>query len=107
VEWIDDFSKVGRENQKMMFKYGLIFLRECLAIKATGSTQKISGDELKLATAMAGRLSAEQIENIVLLITNAHYHIERNAHPKILLMSNTLKIAQAIMGEYVPTEPEA
>ncbi len=106
VEWIDDFSKVGRENQKMMFKYGLIFLRECLAIKATGSTQKISGDEMKLATAMAGRLSAEQIENIVLLITNAHYHIERNAHPKILLMSNTLKIAQAIMGEYVPTEPE-
>lgn len=93
VAWIDEISKVGRENQKIFLKYALFFLRECNALLTMGNTEKLEGEELDFAKRFSARLDEGQIETLTGLLNNLYYHIERNANPKILFMSNSFKVA--------------
>ena len=101
VEWIEDFAKIGRENQKIFLKYALFFLRECALISFTGHSDKLEGEELKFSTGLSARLGGEQFGNIAAIINQLYYHIERNANPKILFMSNSFKIASVFKNEEV------
>ena len=101
VEWIEEFSKIGRENQKIFLKYALFFLRECALISFTGHSEKLEGEELKFATGLSSKLEGEQFERISGIINQLYYHIERNANPKILMMSNSFKIASVFKNEPV------
>ena len=100
-EWVEEAAKMGRENQKIFLKYALFFFRECTMIGLTGQSQKLDGEELKFATGLSKRLGVEQFETLNKLINLVHYHIERNANPKILLMSTSFKIASVFKGEEV------
>ena len=104
VEWIEDFSKIGRENQKIFLKYALFFLRECALISFTGHSDKLEGEELKFATGLSARLGGDQFGALSAIINQLYYHIERNANPKILFMSNSFKIASVFKNEEVEIE---
>lgn len=100
-DWIDAFSKAGRENQKIFFKYALFFLRECTFIALTGHSEKLDGDELTFAKNLSAKLGVEQVEQLNKLINNVHYYVERNANPKILFTSASFKVASIFLGQEV------
>jgi DNA polymerase-3 subunit delta' len=104
VEWIEEFAKIGRENQKIFLKYALFFLRECALVSLTGHSEKLEGEELKFAQGLGAKLGDEQFEKLAAIVNQLYYHIERNANPKILFMSNSFKIASVFKGEAVDIE---
>ncbi len=93
-QWIEKFAPIGRENQKSFMKYALHFLRESLLTGVTGkSSQTLNQTENALAQKLAALQDEDLTDELYRLINDAHYHIERNANPKILMMSLSLKIA--------------
>ncbi|MES2620655.1 MAG: hypothetical protein V4615_07375 [Bacteroidota bacterium] len=104
MEWVEEISKIGRENQKIFLKYALFFLRECNLISITGVSEKLEGEELKFATNLAAKLEIGQFEALSKLLTLLHYHIERNGNPKILFVSNSFRIASVFMNQAVAVE---
>lgn len=101
LEWTETIAKVGRENQKIFLKYALFFLRECSLLVQTGHSEKLDGDELKFARGLSAKLQPEQFEAITGILNRIHYHIERNANPKIQFLSNSFKIASVFINEPV------
>jgi DNA polymerase-3 subunit delta' len=101
LDWIEEFSKTGRENQKIFLKYALFFLRECAMISLLGNSEKLDGEELSFATKFSKILQTEQLETLSKIFNRMYYHIERNANPKILFMSNSFKIASVFKNEEV------
>lgn len=101
VEWVDDFSKAGRENQKIFLKYALFFLRECAMVGLTGQSEKLEGDELKFAQGLSARLLPGQFETLSQILNRLHYAVERNANPKVIFMSNSFRIASVFRNEEV------
>ena len=104
MEWVEEVSKIGRENQKIFLKYGLFFLRECSQILFTGASEKLEDEELKFAKGLSSKLEAGQLETLSKLFNLLHYHIERNGNPKILFMSNSFKIASVFKNKEVAVE---
>lgn len=93
VRWTEDFAKLGRENQKQFLHYGLHFLREMLSLVSTGSpTMRLRPEELATAQNMAKVLDFEKIAQIVGLLNDNVYYIERNANPKILFLDTSIKM---------------
>ena len=100
VRWTEEFAKLGRENQKQFLHYGLHFLREMLSLVSTGSAaMRLRPEELATAQNMAKVLDFEKIMQIVELINDNIYYIERNANPKILFLDTSIHMHQIMKGQ--------
>jgi DNA polymerase-3 subunit delta' len=104
LDWVEEAAKTGRENQKIFLKYALFFLRECSLISQTGKSEKLDGEELKVATRLSALLDADSYENLSKILSRMHYYVERNANPKILFMSNSIRISGVFAGEAMEME---
>lgn len=97
VEWVDGFSGQGRENQKHFLRYALHFWREFLVLKTMGPEQVRLREREKLtAQGMAKVIEIPQLEAIVGLLDECTFHIERNAHPKLLFLDTSIQINHII-----------
>ncbi len=93
VRWTEEFAKLGRENQKQFLQYGLHFLRELLALVATGQTNlRLRADELATAQNMSRVLNIEKISQLAGIFNDNIYYIERNANPKILFLDTSIQL---------------
>lgn len=93
VQWTDNFAKKGRENQKQFLLYGLHFLREMMALIATGNNQlRLRPAELATAQNMAKVLDFEKISLLTKLFNDNIFYIERNANPKILFLDSSIEM---------------
>ncbi len=94
-KWIEDFKGLERESQKNFLKYTQHFTRELMI---EGSLQngfpKFSGNEQRMAIEIQDKLDLERIERFYILTQEAHQHIGRNAHPKILGINLMLSLAK-------------
>ncbi|GAB3527759.1 hypothetical protein GCM10027443_04660 [Pontibacter brevis] len=94
IDMSDKFQTLGRENQKNFLLYALNLFRKVMLFGVDGSlisflppaeldfVQKFS----KVITeANAGQLAEE--------LNQAHYHIERNANPKMVFVDSSIQIA--------------
>lgn len=92
--WVDGFAELGRENQKHFLRYALHFWREFLALKFAGDTApiRLRQEELDTARRMLGLIGLAQLGEIVELLDECTYHVERNAHPKILFLDASIRI---------------
>ena len=104
MEWVEEISKIGRENQKIFLKYALFFLRECSLISLYGNSEKLDGEELKFATGLSTKLKPNQLEMLSKILNQLYYHVERNGNPKILFVSNSFKIASVFKNEEILTD---
>src|SRR5690606_14192404 len=89
----DELSKLGRENQKSFLLYTLNMMRQAVLLKE-GLAQMVHlpGAELDFVQKFSSHYRLEQIEETVRLFEEAHYHIERNANPKILFLDVSLQL---------------
>jgi len=94
----------GRENQKNFLKYGINFLRECsLLLSGAETLVKLPGRSLDTAKKLSAHvLDLGMAEAIIHELERAHYHIERNANPKILFLDVSLQLVKIIKFKTFP-----
>lgn len=93
MAWTDQFARMGRENQKQFFMYCLNFLRELMNMVAAGQDNlRLPEAELQSARNMSKVLDFEKIAQLVEMLNQNTYYIERNANPKILMLDTSIKV---------------
>jgi DNA polymerase-3 subunit delta' len=101
-EWVEEMSRIGREKQKGFFRYVLEFFRECVILDQAPSLSLLQDEEKNMARWFGQRLSGQQWQQLVNWINEAHYQVERNAHPKILLTDLSLRMREVITAKKLP-----
>lgn len=109
VEMTDQIQKIGKEAQKGLMQYGLSMMRETLMLLAAEGIEedealittekkliRLQGEELKFVSNFSKVMNFEKVERIAHLFNQGHYHLERNANPKIVFLDISLKIGQII-----------
>ncbi|WP_100339630.1 DNA polymerase III subunit [Mucilaginibacter auburnensis] len=93
VGFVEQLAKLGRENQKNFIRYGISFMRECgLLLAGAGELVRLPAAELETAQKMSAILNLNSVEAISGALEKAHYHVERNANPKIMFLDVSLQI---------------
>ena len=97
MSFVDQVSKMGRENQKNFLRYGISFIRECcLLLSGAGKLVHLPAIELETAQKITKIMTIEMAHNIVSELEKAHYHVERNANPKILFLDVSLQLIKIL-----------
>ena len=94
----------GRENQKNFLKYGINFLRECgLLLSGADALVKLPPQHFEVAKKLSAHvLNMAMIEALINELEKAHYHVERNANPKILFLDVSLQLVKIIKFKTLP-----
>ncbi|TKC04878.1 DNA polymerase III subunit [Pedobacter frigoris] len=102
--FVEQISGWGRENQKNFLKYGISFLRECsLLLSGAEELVKLPGAALDTAKKLSKHvLDLNMADAIISELEKAHYHIERNANPKILFLDVSLQLVKIIKFKTLP-----
>ncbi|HTE01675.1 MAG TPA: hypothetical protein VK668_20445 [Mucilaginibacter sp.] len=103
MAFVDQVSKMGRENQKNFLRYGISFIRECcLLMSGAGSLVHLPAQELETAQKMTNVMNLASAQAISTELEKAHYHVERNANPKILFLDVSLQIIKVLNFKTLP-----
>lgn len=99
LKWIDDMSKLGRENQKQFLKYFTHLLEQAIRIRLIepGKSQLSASDnETDFAIRLNKLCGIGQQEAIIRELDKASYYIERNANGKMLFHALSIKLYHII-----------
>ncbi|MES2267727.1 MAG: hypothetical protein V4520_13270 [Bacteroidota bacterium] len=103
LTFVDQMAKMGRENQKNFLRYGTSFIRECTLLRAGAERiVKLPEQEMETAKKMSAVINNAQAQAMITELEKAHYHIERNANPKILFLDVSLQIIKVLNLKTVP-----
>ena len=95
--WVDEMAAGGREHQKYFFHYALNLLRECLMLNfGDASLIRSRGEELEFLKKFSPFVHYNNFELMCEELNTACFHVERNAHAKILLMDLSLKLNELL-----------
>ena len=92
IDWVNDFSKTGREQIKDFFSYSLELFRQCVLGHYNIDTKGLSIEEKNFLEKFSPFINHNNIEELHEVLNEAYYHMERNANSKILLLDVSLKL---------------
>lgn len=102
-DFVEQAAKLGRENQKQFLKYGISLLREVVMLLSGASTLvRLPAAELDFITKFSNFISIAQAQAVINQLEKAHYHIERNANPKILFLDVSLQFVTILKFNTLP-----
>ena len=98
VKWIDDVSKKGREKQKQLLKYFVHLIEQGIRVRYLNEKDlnSIPESEKDFAIRLNKICGIEAQEAIINELDKAIYHIERNAHAKMLFHALTIRFLHII-----------
>ena len=97
VAFADDFHELDKLSQRNLFQYALGMMRETLLQHAgADSVGRIKSGEVKFVKDFSKIMNVPKIEKINQLVTDAHYHLERNGSAKMIFLDLSLNIAKSI-----------
>jgi len=103
MAFVEQAAKLGRENQKNFLRYGISFIRECCLLMAgAGRLVHLPTPELDTAQKMTNVMNTAMAQTISSELEKAHYHVERNANPKILFLDVSLQIIKILNFKTLP-----
>ncbi len=103
IDFADMLSKLGRENQKNMLRYGVQLIRECIMmVSGAESLVHLPSMELDFVKNFSNHLDFASCEALINELEKAHYHIERNANPKILFLDVSLQFVKILKFNTLP-----
>ena len=95
VEMSDEFQKMGRENQKAFLHYALNNVRRVLLYGVDAKLVPfIPPAEIDFVSKFSKLIRPANAALLTEELGNAHYHIERNANPKIVFVDSSIQIAK-------------
>ena len=85
MDWSEGISAMSREQQKIFLKYALHMFRQSMLRNYTEDhLTRVSEEEDKFLFNFARFITGNNVFDFMKTFNEAHYHIERNANPKIL-----------------------
>ena len=95
VELSEDFQKMGRENQKNFLHYALSSLRKVLLYGIDQNLISfIPPSEADFVSKFSKIVREANGPYLTEELNQAHYHIERNANPKMVFIDSSIQIAR-------------
>ncbi|MBF9141410.1 DNA polymerase III subunit [Hymenobacter properus] len=89
----DEFQKLGRENQKELLSYSLGLLRKVLLFGIDPKfVPHLASGEQQFVTGFAKFVTPRNADLLTKELTDAHYHIERNANAKMVFVDSSLRL---------------
>ena len=89
----DEFQKLGRENQKEMLAYSLGLLRKVLLFGIDPKfVPHLASSEQSFVAGFAKFVTPRNADLLTKELTDAHYHIERNANPRMVFVDSSLRL---------------
>ena len=103
IDFVETAAKLGRENQKNFLRYGMNLLRECLVIlSGAESLVHLPKAEKEFVSKFSKTINLAKAEGMFSELEKAHYHIERNANPKILFLDVSLQLVRILKFNTLP-----
>lgn len=97
---MDEFQKMGRERQKELLTQACGLLRNVLLYRLNPSgNHAMMRQQMEFVQKFSRFISADNMEGLLEEFDRAHYHIERNAHPKILFTDLSYSISELLQKE--------
>ncbi len=97
LDWAFEIASIGREKQKSFIDYALRFLRENFVFDYNKpEIQYLLSMEKDFAKKFSAFITEKNIYNLMNEFEKAHYHVERNANPRILFTDLVFKIMTVI-----------
>jgi DNA polymerase-3 subunit delta' len=92
IDWVNEFSKIGREQIKDFIIYSLEMYRQCIMGNYNMKIEGVSESERSFLEKFKPFVNHQNISEINSIMNDAHYHMQRNANPKILMLDVSLKL---------------
>ena len=93
----DEFQKLGRENQKDLLHYSLGVLRKVLLFGLDAQLMPhLAGSEQQFVSGFSRFVTPRNAEALTTELNDAHYHIERNANPRMVFVDISLRMAELL-----------
>ena len=96
IDWVNDFSKRGRETNKEFLRYTLELFRQCITNHYMLSMDGLSLEEEQFLMKFKPFINHKNIIGLNEVINEAYYHVERNANIKILMLDVSLQLYKLI-----------
>lgn len=97
VDWVDQFAKKSKDEQKGFILYALNFFREIARVGILPENKlRIQEREIQTAKKIAGIINFEKIEKLNNILTDTIYYIERNANIKVLMMETNISFKNVL-----------
>jgi DNA polymerase-3 subunit delta' len=95
VDSSEDFQKLGRENQKNFLLYALNLFRKVMLYGVDEALiTYLPPNELDFVQKFSKVITQANAGQLAEELNQAHYHIERNANPKMVFVDSSIQIAQ-------------
>ncbi|MBT9391862.1 DNA polymerase III subunit delta [Hymenobacter sp. NST-14] len=93
----DDFQKLGRENQKEFFQYALSLLRKVLLFGLDPQlVPHLPAGEQGFIKGFSPFVTPRNADAITRELNDSHYHVERNANPRMVFLDASLHLAELL-----------
>ena len=92
IDWVNEFSKIGREQIKDFITYSLEMYRQCIMGNYNMEIEGVSDSEKNFLEKFKPFVNHQNISEINSIMNDAYYHMERNANPKILMLDVSIKL---------------
>jgi DNA polymerase III subunit delta' len=97
IDWIDVIAKAGRERQKNFISYGLEIAHECLVTNyADASMARVTDETIPTFSKFVKFINQNNAGLFVEELNKAHFHIGRNANPRILFLDLSFKMNRVL-----------
>ncbi|SNC75324.1 DNA polymerase-3 subunit delta' [Hymenobacter gelipurpurascens] len=93
----DEFQKLGRENQKEQLQYSLSLLRKVLLFGLDPKlVPHLPASEQQFVQGFSRFVTPRNADPITRELNEAHYHVERNANPRMVFIDTSLRVAELL-----------
>ena len=96
VNMADQFGGMNKSLRKSVLYYGLSMMRETAISQSAPELSRSQGEDLKFATNFSKVMDIPKVEQIVSMLNESLYHLDRNANPKIEFLNLSLEISQTL-----------